>query len=191
MRPNVTNWTVGGSSVDQTGGVITGPPGPYPSWQTSGTTVPVATNGSPISYQAVVIVAAPNTSTPLIGRMKIDEIKGTVTVLSPANAGRVSVGVAIYVSEFNSNTGKWDVRDPLNTSDAARDDYFFFEAQMADMPAAGTATAPAAMCFHLKLANSLIIGGGQALHVTVSYLNSAAGNALLLAAFRTRVGPVA
>jgi hypothetical protein len=121
------NWVIGGSATDSTGAVIGGATPTGPSTWTMSPGQPLA-SGSPISYQAVAIVAAPNTSTPTIGKVQVDAIQGHLC-LTPNTAftvGRVTVAVCIYVSEFNSSTSKWDVRDPINTADAARDDYFFW-----------------------------------------------------------------
>jgi hypothetical protein len=191
MRPNVTDWKVGGSATDNTGAVIGGASPTGPTTWSSGTNDYVLTANNQISYQAVVLVAAPNTSTPLIGRMKLDEVSGMICVSSPIAAGRQTVAVGIYVSEFNSNTNKWDVRDPLNPSDASRDDYFYLEASEMQLPAAGAATGNAGFCFDLKLANPIIIGGGQALHVTVSYQTDSGVSVRISSMFRTRCGPVA
>ncbi len=207
MRPNVTNWVIGGSATDNTGGVIGGgaPTGPA-TWLPATGVGPASyglVSGAPVSFQAVAIVAAPNTSTPTIGRMKIDEVRGTLELTNfqlvadpftaAAAAHRVNVAVCIYVSEFNSNTGKWDVRDPLSTADAARDDYFFLEGRSVYFPASAVTAAPTSVCFDLKLANPLIIGGGQALHVTISMVSTlgATYQGALSSYFRTRVGPVA
>jgi len=193
MRPNLANWIVGGSATDNTGSVIGGasPTGPS-TWSCTPANAQTIVPSTPFSYQAVTIVAAPNTTTPTIGRIKVDEVKGHIYVCDFTNASEHAFAVGIYVSEFNSNSGKWDVRDPMITSDAARDDYFFLEAQAWDFPITTNATAQSGFRFDLKLSNPLILGGGQALHVTVSYRNAAnTGSATCYSMFRSRVGPVA
>jgi hypothetical protein len=198
MRPNVTNWGVGGSATDGTGSVIGGtatPTGPA-TWQNGTTAFPLL-SGQQVSYQAVVVVPAANLGTPGIGRLKIDEIKGRIyctPTQSHTTPPRVTVGVGIYVSEYTISTTKWSVHDPLVTADAAVDDYFFLEVQEKIMPCLGAlnVTADSWMYFDLHLANPLIIGGGQALHVTVSVITAAGGFGVNVAsAFRTRTGPVA
>jgi hypothetical protein len=195
MRPNVTNYVVGGTSVDNTGGVIGGssPTGP----STWGTGTPsaaasfVLSSGANFAYQAYVIQPAVASSTPTLGRAKIDEIHGNICVAGFVNPGRVSVSVCIYVSELNSNSGKWDVRDPMTATDAARDDYFYLESQTMEVFSIGLASSFSLFRFDLRLANPLVIGGGQAVHVGVSYVNSAGGACNICSAFRTRVGPIA
>jgi len=196
MRPNVVNWTIGGSATDNTGQVITSGTPPVPSGPATWTPVGFnLTDSIPLTFQAVTIVAAPNTSTPTIGRMKIDEMKGRICFNNPSLPLAISVAVCVYVSEFNSSTGKWDVRDPMNVADAARDDYFYLEAMSISQPDTAAQTGNSGYCFDLKLANPLVIGGGQALHVTVSFVTALAGvggeTIYCHPAFRTRVGSVA
>jgi len=192
MRPNVTDWKIGGSATDNTGAVIGGAAPTGPSTWNLGVNDYALASGVPVTYQAVVLIAAPNTSTPQIGRMRIDEIKGHICFNANTLNAKFAVAVAIYVSEFNSNSNTWDVRDPLNTADAARDDYFYLEAQELIVPALATTAGVSNICFDLKLANALVIGGGQALHVTVSmYSGGPASPGWLSSMFRTRCGPVA
>jgi len=188
MRP-IEDWKVGGSAVDATGAVIGGasPTGPA-TWLMGAGSATILATGVPITFQAVALIAAPNTSTPTLGRMRLDDIKGSIFLGAPASATVIRAAVGIYVSEYNSNTGKWDVRDPLNTADGSRDDYFYLEGQMFDLPATGTSTAPTIIKFDLRLSERVVIGGGQALHVTVSAVGA---NISLNSAFRTLVGPVA
>jgi len=190
MRPNVTNWIVGSSAVASTG-VLTGnnfTTGPG-TWSIGGTAVTLA-SGVPFTVQAAVIAQAPMAGNPTLGRMRVDEIKGTVTVYGSATATAMAVAVGIYVAESTSAVAfSWDVRDPLSVAGASMDDYFFLEAQVLDMPEVAEQLAPSSMVFHLKLANPLIIGGGQAVHVTTSMIGPA--TALMKTAFRTRIGPVA
>jgi len=193
MRPNIGNWRIGSSAVSNAG-VLTG--GNYttgPGTWANGAGRVVLTTLVPLTYQATVIAPVPDSGTPTIGRMKIDEIKGAITLSAFSAAGRYTAAVCIYVSELTSAAANtYDVRDPLNNADAARDDYFYLEAQEADMPATLTATSPAAFKFDLKLANPLIIGGGQALHVTVSMVSAvAAATCMLSSMFRTRSAGIA
>jgi len=195
MRPNVTDWLIGPCGVSAAGTVNAGYNTAPTSWS-NGANSTVLTSGNPQSVMAVVIVPSPASGTPSIGKARIDEIRGHVSFTNFQNAGRVTIAVAIYVSERTSGVGgglTWDVRDPLNTADAGRDDYFYLECQETDVvaPAAET-SAENRICFDLKLANGNIgIGGGQALLVTVSFVNSGAGTCSWATMFRTRIGPVA
>jgi len=57
---------------------------------------------------------------------------------------------------------------------------------------AATSTADSCFFMDLKIPTYIVIGGGQALHVTVSMVESTGSGRLVCApAFRTRVGPVA
>jgi hypothetical protein len=182
MRPNVTDFVVGGSNVDNTGAPLTS----VSTFDKTGLAILTAV---PMTFQAVMIQPVASTSTPGIGRVRIDEIKGRVCLTTFVTAGPVVAAVGIYVSELNSNLTKWDVRDPLSATDAARDDYFYLEGRAVEIPATADAVSVSELCFDLKLANPLMIGGGQALHVTVSYVGPA--SAKVFGFFRTRTGPVA
>jgi len=183
MKPNLTNWIVGPSLVTSAGALASGS-----SWLSGATAIGIAT-GVPVTIQAAAIVAAPNTSTPTVGRMKIDEVRGRLSFTGFSAAGRFAVAVAIYVADQLTTTPTWETRDPLNSSFAAEDDYFMLEGMELEVPATTDDTAPGDFSIPLKLANPLVIGSGQALHVTVSYVGPA--TAKLSSFFRTRVGPVA
>jgi len=184
MRPNITNWIVGPSLVSSAGALVSGS-----SWMLAGNAITLA-SGTPVTIQGAAIVAAPNTSTPTIGRMRIDEVHGRLSLSGFVSAGRYAVAVAIYVADQLSTTPTWETRDPLNSSFAAEDDYFMLEAHEFEAPATTTVVGAAQfMDIPLKLANPLVIGSGQAVHVTVSMIG--ANSLKLSTAFRTRVGPVA
>jgi hypothetical protein len=192
MRPNLTNWVVGGSSVDNSGSVIGGatPTGPSTWFMGPGFNLAAA---SPQSWQAVTIPTAVNTSTPSIGRVKVDAIKGQIYVTPSAavTAGRLTVAVAIYVSEFNSFSSKWDVRDPIVSADATRDDYYYLEFRELLTSTIGGSSAPMPVVFDLHIANPFTIGTGQAVHVTISQLNTSGQVVVVAGGFRTRIGPIA
>lgn len=183
MMPNLSNYIVGPSWVNSAGALVAGD-----SWRGGATAMTLVT-GVPQTIQAAALVAAVNTSTPTIGRMKIDEIRGRLSLTGFTVIGRYQVGVGIYVSQQNSQTPTYDVRDTLIAADAARDDWFMLEMMEFEAPVTGTNTALSFIEIPLRLANALIIGGGQAVHVTISM--TGAGNCKVTPAFRTRVAGVA
>jgi len=183
MRPNA-NWIVGPQGINSAGAVIAG----LTSWS-NGAAAVTLTAGTPQSYQAGVITAAAGAVVPTIGRMAIQEVRGSVFFSSFNATARVTLGIAIYVSEQNSATPTWDVRDPLSVADAQRDDYYFLEAIEFNVLAAPT-NHPQLVRMDLKIASALAIGGGQALHVTVAMLSNVANTCLMSSAFRTRIGNI-
>lgn len=186
----VTDWIVSSASVDSTGAPITS--GGLTSWNGQKTIA----SGS-ITSQAVVVQPTPAASTPSVGRLRVDQIRGRILVtLDPSDVvsslGGVAVG--IYVSDLNNTTTLWNVRDLSVPADACRDDYLYLEGKVwAQAPS--TPSSPVELvCFDLSISQPVVIGGGQALHVTVSLTG---GSKLvpqltdIFAFFRTRVGPVA
>jgi hypothetical protein len=192
------DWIASNASVDatgapQSGGAISS------SWgQTSATTV---ASGSVVTFQAVVINPTPMASTPTVGRLRIDEIRGRICVSNgDASPGQFYTAVAIYVSDINNTTTLWNVRNPLVLAESTRDDYLFLEGKtwtgnVADTSSAITATQKEDVCFELHLSQPVVIGGGQALHVAVACASNTklegGLNTLVTAYFRSRVGPVA
>jgi hypothetical protein len=193
----VRDWIVGGSAINSSGGVIASPP---TTWTNGSGAAFNLINGGAFSYQAVVIQPAPASGTPGIGRLRIDQIKGRL-MFAKANgasvftAGGAMIAVGIYVSEVNQTTTNWHVRNPLVPADVCRDDYLFLEAHFMDIPPLGnnlgsvTGFLPE---INLSIDRPVVIGGGQALHVTVSCSSSDSDTYLLvMSAFRSKVGPVA
>jgi len=191
----LTNWTVFSQALTASGQVIGGvsTPTSLPTWNPSGAASSYnLVSGSPVTFQGALIQPAVQGNIPTIGRMKIDEIKGKILLATPSASGYFSVAVGIYVSEFTQSTSAWDVSDPLVPSDAARDQWFFLEAKNCSLSLGSSIVASGCVEFDLKLSEPVIIGGGQALNVTVSMV--ASPNTLTVfanPAFRVRTGPVA
>jgi len=182
MRP-VTDWLVGGANTDNTGAPLT----TVSTFDKTGLTI---VSGTPMTFQAVVIQPTPATSTPGVGRINCVEVKGSVFITNWTTSGFARIAVGIYVSELNSSTTKWDVRDPLTAADAARDDYFFLHGRVYEISAeAGQTASCLAVEIPLSLPENVVLGGGQALHVTVSMVGPSA--ATVIGFFRTRIGPIA
>jgi hypothetical protein len=147
-----------------------------------------------VTFQAAKITPAPATSTPNIGRFRINEVKGSIYIVPSASApaGTYSVGVAIYVADINNTTTVWEVRNPTVPADCSRDDYLFLEEISFDLPAAGTDVAIArGIEFKLSISQPVMIGGGQALHVAVYNHAGSVGAVQVAPAFRTRINTVA
>jgi len=190
MRP-MSNWVVGSQALTSAGQVIGGvaTPTSLPTWAPALTTASyLLSSGTPITFQAAVIQPGISGNAPTIGRMRIDELKGKI-LFSPTAAGYFQFAVGVYVSEFTLNTSAWDVYDPLNSADASRDDWWFLDAKTFFCGAPAGALSPVPMELDISFKSSIVIGGGQALNVTVSMISSTTCYAN--PAFRTRVGPVA
>jgi hypothetical protein len=146
------------------------------------------------SSMAIMIQPAPASSTPGIGRLRVDEIRGTIHICpTTANVTRYVAWCGIYVTDLNATTTLWNARDPSVAVEACRDDFLFLEA----MGFTGTLTAgsdPLVMpSFDLKLSQPVVIGGGQGVAVTliVRAVDIAGANCRAQFNYRARVGPVA
>lgn len=197
MRPT-SNWVVGSQALTSTGQVLGGlsTPTSTPTFDArpSGGTLLAA--GTPVTYQAAVISPGLSNAVPTIGRMRVDEIKGHIGIQSanPFNSWVIAIG--IYVSEFTQNTSAWDVYDPTNPSDAARDDWWFLMGKCIQVNSDGNSalniTAATSIDIDISVKLNLVLGGGQALNVTVGACSDGnAGTLFIRPLFRTRVGPVA
>jgi len=196
-RGALTNWVVGSQALTSTGQVIGGVTSPtsVPTWNPSGTlTTYNLVSASPITFQPVVIQPAVSGNIPTVGRVRIDQLIGKMLFSTAATTMICSVAVGIYVSEFTTSTSAWDVSDPLNPADAARDQWFFLEAMNLNVVVTASMTAWSCLEMPLRLSESVVIGGGQALNVTVSMVTSATttgGQLFANPAFRVLTGPVA
>lgn len=129
----MSNWQVGSQALNNSGGVIGGvaTPTSVPTWDPAiGSATNTIAKNSPITWQAVVITAGVSTSAPTIGRLKIDELKGRVCFSTFSAATYYVVAIGVYISEFTINTSAWDVSDPLQPNDGARDQWFFLNAMV-------------------------------------------------------------
>jgi len=131
-------------------------------------TIPAATITMPVS---VAMTDAPNFG---------------VCLNSISPLGPVAIGVNLYVSSFNSQTGSWMVYDPLLDSTACRDDMLDIMQDVFLQPA--FAFGHTGRRWSVKLPYPIMIGAGQALHVTFSNsINSNTGGILTVAFIRSRV----
>jgi hypothetical protein len=122
----------------------------------------------------------------------VDAVIGSIFIRCGA-VGRVVVGVGIYMSQNNS-ANIWEIQDPLASADANRDNWLFLKAFDYDAAGGFPATAITTVQMFevpLNISRPLVVGAGQAIHVTVSSGALSAGALQVSSAFRTRVGPVA
>jgi len=188
-RTGTTDWIVSSASVDATG--LSNPGAGLQGWADSGILI---TSGSFVTSQLVVINPVPMSSTPSVGRLRIDEVRGCVHLSSAGGAAAciVQYSVALYVSDLNNTTTLWNVRNPLTPADAARDDYLFLEGgELISVPRAAMTGLFETVRVSISLAQPVIIGGGQALHLVIAGVSSTGTQVGATSFCRTRVGPVA
>jgi hypothetical protein len=109
----------------------------------------------------------------------------------PCGSGFISrLTIGVYVSQLNSKTGLWSILDPnVTPTDAIRD----YESLISDsyhLPYTPLSVPYSGRSWPVVLPRPIIIGPGQALHVTVSIDTAGDGFDIALptyqAAFRTR-----
>jgi len=101
-----------------------------------------------------------------------------------------TVAISLYVSQFNSVTGYWDVRDILLESNALRPDILDYAIDVFKAPY--LAYNYASRRWSVSLPYPIIIGKGQALHVSLSSISPAFPQPVYLQAYiRTLVKRVA
>jgi len=195
MRPT-SNWVVGSQALTSAGQVVggVGSPTSIPTWNPgSQSTNYLIVGGSPVTFQACVIQPGVSGNTPTVGRVRVDEIKGKILVNPGVLAGGyITVSVGIYVSEFTINTSAWDVSDPSSPVDGSRDDWWFLEARTFGLPLGASLVGVSPMMeIDISFKGPIVLGGGQALNVTVAVTGPGSPGAQCTPAFRTRIGPVA
>jgi hypothetical protein len=101
-----------------------------------------------------------------------------------------TVAISLYVSQFNSSTGFWDVRDILLESNALRPDILDYAIDVYRPPY--LAYPYASRKWTVSLPYPIIIGKGQALHVSLSTISPSFVNPVYVQAYiRTLVKRVA
>jgi hypothetical protein len=195
----VRNWQITSQQLTATGqivGGLLGPPTVVPIWNPggSGGAYTFAT-GVPQTFQVAVIQPGTTPNIPGVGRQQIDRIKGKLHLSGPSSPMYVDIAVGIYVSEFTVNTSAWDVLDPMTPTDASRDEWWFLEAYTFLVAPQGVATAPFASpdlaTINIDLSERIVIGAGQAVNLTVTFVGNSSSTMLITPSFRTLVGPVA
>jgi len=167
------DWIVGGTSCDNSGA-----PGTTASW---GGSITLA-SGQAVTLQLgsiPIAPAAPTSAPPPVGEMEIQAVSGSLffTNLNPTPAV-YTFGIGIYIAKYNVVSGKWDIRQPQQTAEACRDDYEFLRVVQVTLPGL-VSTIPATQTFPpimvevpVGLTNPVILGGGEALHLSVDCLGA-------------------
>jgi len=161
------------------------------SW--GGTSGALATTAS-ATWQAVTLPTAATAANapPGVGELEVDEVMGSIFVPFATVAGVYIIGVGIYVSKYDSNRGSWDTRAIANSTgpDATRDDWLFLRVMVVIFPGVST-VIPSGIEVPLAIGRPVVIGGGEAIHVTVDNLTAAvAGVISPIAYFRTRISNI-
>lgn len=187
---NIRDWLVGGDTVDSTGapqaiGAAT------TTWSSGTTNSTALAAGASMGYLAAQILPSPSSSTPTVGKLRVNAIKGRIDATPSASSGvgQLSVAVGIFVAELNNTTTLWSMRNVSSPSDAARDDYLYLDMQTICTSATGQ-SGMSRLEFLLTLSSPVVLGGGQALMVAIALPPGGIG-AFINSAFRVSVGPVA
>jgi hypothetical protein len=182
------DWITSGASTDATGAPLGG--ASIVGW---GGFQTVANNVA-VTSQAVVIPPSPAASTPGIGRLRIEELRGQVSFRNfGASADTFDTWVCVYVSDMNFTTTLWNVRNPSVAADVSRDDYLYLQHRgWGACVATATTALDEVMEFELSISQPVVIGGGQALHISVISIGRVnTMNTMVSWNYRARVGPVA
>jgi hypothetical protein len=186
---NVRDFIISGVSLTSTGA----PTGTLSAW--GGLSV-LPDGVNVCHYLLVAIIPSPATSTPSIGRLRIDKITGRVSYwVNSAGNPSAGVVVSIYPSELNNTTTLWHVRNPAVPADAARDDYLFLKGGASvGQPETIVTSACEPPSMNIDLSPNMLIGGGQGIILSVANGFAApgtSGGAYVLPHVRTQVGPAA
>jgi len=178
------DWIVA-EDVCSTAGVRTA--GSNNSW---GDSVQTCVVGNSFTYQAVDLPQAGTSGVPNTGRLLVSAIHGSIFVIpdTAADVGIIAGAVGIYLAKENGVGTTWTVRNPANNPDAARDDYLFlrpfainFQSAIASTPPPGWFEIPITMPLNL------LLGAGDALHVTVGCSTNSAEPLYFVPYFRTMI----
>jgi len=164
----------------------------------------VATNGwnggpiviapaAQVAYQAIVIPAAATAinAPPSVGQCEVDQVEGSLYLLTPTAAGVYFVGVGIYISKYDARTATWGIRFPsTSAADAARDDWLMVKGLVLTLPLPANVTDPMVIELKLALPHPVILCGGEALHVCVDNASSSAGSISVVPYIRTRISSI-
>jgi len=165
------NWVVSDQGTDATGAPIT-----VHGWANYATGKALASGVGNTLLLVALPTAAAATGQPTIGHVEVAQVHGKVQLNTFSAAGHVLIGVCMYIAELNSSATAWSIRDPLVESDANRDDYLFLDTWNGGVAANAGYTASTPIEFRLSLPRPVVIGSGQALAMTCSFI--ASGGAL-------------
>jgi len=190
----MANWIVGNSNVTAGGALVSG--GLITTW-TLGSDVTVSLgSGAQVTYVAYGIIPAVASGTAALGHVRIDEMRGSLFFNLPKTAAlaqRVAVGVGVYVAESSQNTTVWTVLNPLDPPTSGEDLFLLLKAWDGIVAAPVAGVSNSVVEIPVNWTRPVMIGGGTALHVSVSVLMPGVmpTNVLVSSAFRVRVTAVA
>jgi len=187
--PEWGDWVIGGTGLNNVGGPIA-----LTGWNgglgtlASGTPQTFILVGEPTPASLSTATLAP----PSVGEVEIAEVAGSLffTAIS-GSADKFFLAVAIYVTEFNMPGTNWAVRDPLNPVEAVRDDYLFLRAMTFFMPNQAGGTSEVTQEVRVAIPSPEVIGGGEALVLTMSMVSASASTLGYMPFVRSRLRAVA
>jgi len=153
-----TDWQIGGGVVTPAAGA----PVASSSW---GGPITLAAGGI-ANIQAVTIPEAVTSaaSPPAIGEIQVDEVQGSV-FFTLAASGFNCLGVGMFISKFNTNTGAWVIRAASVNTEAMDDDWLFLRMLIVTVPT--TNNEYVSIEVPLMLPHPIVLGRGEALHVAI------------------------
>jgi len=196
MRP-LFDWVVGSQQLTNTGAVVGGfaTPTAVATWNPGSASAPyVFTSGTPKTFMLCFInpvASGLGGANVQLGRLKVDEVLGRLAISTFSAAGSYDFAFGIYVSELTGQSSTWSVYDPNSPSDGARDDWYLLQARTITTAADGNYTATYETSIEVSLKESILIGSGQSLNLSVTMAGPSASTCVINPSIRTRVGPVA
>jgi len=184
-RRGTKNWIIVSQSFDTTGSVMGSP---VASWAASGS--PSLAAGAAVSLALAMIQPVAGSTTPTLGAMRIDRVKGCISVYDASGSTTTHfVAFGLYVAQLNVTASTWSVRKPGDNLEAQRDDYLDISAWGFAYPPITSNCLGIVPQFEIDLQTNIVIGAGEALVLTV---HNPGGVSLNFNPYvRTLVGPVA
>jgi hypothetical protein len=132
-----------------------------------------------------------NNAPPSIGECDIVGLDATVDITSVGTAGKYTVGLSLYVSNYSTPATQWEIRDALQAAGAQDQDVLHVVAHSFYNVLVGADTGPVSLQLRVMLPFPIRIGSGQALHVTLSNDPTSAGNIFFTPFIRAKIAHVA
>lgn len=175
------DWIIGGGAVPAGGAV--GSITAHSSWGTPFTLQHgVAENWLLVTEPTI----SPGTGTPTMGEVLVQEVMGIVFLtldLAAPPGDQVHVAIGLYVAEYNKTGTAWSTLDPLDTTEASRDDWLFLRGMEIGYIASGTSAFTNSFPIPVAIPAPQMIGKGETLMLSVSAFikGGSAGSAGLVA----------
>lgn len=125
---------------------------------------------------------------PGVGELQVDEIQGSLFVTTPSQTGVYFFGVGIYIAKYA--LGQWDLMIPTSAPQGGNDFFLYQRVMTGYLPAMSSWIAPTILEVPLKLPGPVVLGGGEALHVTISNDGTSAGSFNVNAYFKSRISRI-